>query len=101
MCLTIAGTDCKSALTNGKYKKRKFCFNDLLCVLLLQARIANPRDRVKSALEAVHGDSREWVETSYNSLLLDGSIVKIKHVNHHRYNLQAIFENHYTYFEIQ
>ncbi len=50
---------------------------------------------------ALSGDSREWIETAYTSQLLDGSIVKIKHVNHHRYNLQPIFENHYTYFEIQ
>lgn len=69
--------------------------------ILVPSTATQQNPKIKSALEAVHGSSREWIEISYTSQLLDGSIVKIKHVNHHRYNLQPIFENHYAYFEIQ
>ncbi len=54
----------------------------------------------KAASLQFHGQSREWIETTYKSTLLDGSDVTIKHVNHHRYNLQAPFDDHYSYFEI-
>lgn len=37
------------------------------------------------------------LKQSITSQLLDRSIVKIKHSNHHRYNFEPIFENHYTY----
>lgn len=48
-----------------------------------------------------HGLNQLWVETIYESSLLDGTNVILKHVNYHRYNLQTHFNNHYPYFELQ
>ena len=47
-----------------------------------------------------HDLDQQWTETTYRSKLIDGSDVTIKHVNHHRYNLQTPFDDHFTYFEI-
>lgn len=54
----------------------------------------------KASSLQVHGQTREWIETTYKSTLLDGSDITIKHVNHHRYNLQTPFDDHFSYFEI-
>lgn len=48
-----------------------------------------------------HGQNNQWIESTYDSKLLDGTVVEIKHVNYHRYNLQSTFNNHYSYFEIK
>ena len=56
----------------------------------------NPQTKISE-----HGLNRQWVETTYESRLLDGTNVIIKHVNYHRYNLQTHFNNHYSYFELQ
>lgn len=40
------------------------------------------------------------VETEFYSYLLDGTKVKIRHCNFHRYNNLQPFDNHYHYFEL-
>ncbi|WP_343524523.1 hypothetical protein [Pedobacter sp.] len=51
-------------------------------------------------LSGEHGRTDRWYETTYESTLMDGTHVDIKHVNYHRYNLQNTFNDHYSYFQL-
>lgn len=51
-------------------------------------------------LSGEHGRTDRWYETTYESTLMDGTHVDIKHINYHRYNLQNTFNDHYSYFQL-
>jgi hypothetical protein len=48
-----------------------------------------------------HDLTNPWIETTYISRFLDGTLVELKHVNYHRYNLQLPFYDHYHYFVLK
>lgn len=48
-----------------------------------------------------HGRTDRWIEVSYESFLMDGTKVNIKHVNYQRYNLQTPFDDHFSYFHLE
>lgn len=65
---------------------------------LKPATINEPNPFIRSTK---HDQNKQWIQTTFESQLLDGTLVEITHVNYHRYNLLAPFNNHYSYFDLK